>query len=42
MLKAVLDYEVDVKDANGNVKGNAPGRLEIDVTQVGQVNVALP
>ena len=42
LLKAVLDYEADVKDADGNVKGNAPGRLEIDVSQVGQVNVALP
>ena len=42
LLKTVLDYDADVKDADGNVKGNAPGRLEIDVTQVGQVNVALP
>jgi len=42
LLKAVLDYEVDVKDADGNVKGNAPGRLEVAVSQVDQVNVTLP
>jgi hypothetical protein len=42
LLKAALDYEVDVKDANGNVKGNAPGRLEILISQVGSTSVILP
>jgi hypothetical protein len=42
LLKAALDYEVDVKDADGNVKGNAPGRLEILISQVGSTSVILP
>jgi hypothetical protein len=42
LLKAELDYQADVKDADGKVMGNAAGRLEITVTQVGKVTVALP
>lgn len=42
LLKAVLDYQADVKDADGNAKGNGPGRLEINVSQVGSTTVTLP
>ncbi len=42
LLRAVLDYEVDVKDADGNVQGTGSGHLEIRVDQVGQVKVSLP
>jgi hypothetical protein len=42
LLKAELDYQADVKDADGKVMGNGAGRLEITVTQVGKVTVTLP
>jgi len=42
LLKAVLDYQVDVKDSSGNDKGNGSGHLEITVTQVGNDTVSLP
>jgi hypothetical protein len=42
LLKAELDYQADVKDADGNVMGSGDGRLEITVTQVGRVTVSLP
>ena len=42
LLKAALDYTADVKDADGNVKGNGPGRFEIIVSQVGSTTVTLP
>ncbi len=42
LLKAELDYQADVKDADGKVMGSGAGRLEISVTQVGKVTVTLP
>ena len=42
LLKAALDYQADVNDSSGNLKGNGSGRLEITVTEVGNVNVVLP
>ncbi len=42
LLKAELDYQADVKDADGKIMDNAAGRLEITVTQVGKVTVTLP
>jgi hypothetical protein len=42
LLKAELDYQTDVKDADGNLAGTGSGRLEMNVTQVGRVTVSLP
>jgi len=42
LLKAEFDYQADVKDQDGNNKGSGSGRLEITVTQVGNVTVTLP
>jgi len=42
LLKADLDYQADVTDSSGNPQGSGSGHLEIAVTQVGQVTVALP
>ena len=42
LLKAVLDYQADVGDNSGTLKGSGAGHLEITVTQVGNVTVALP
>jgi hypothetical protein len=42
LLRAVIDYEADVKDADGTVRGHGKGHLEIDVTQVNAVQVTLP
>lgn len=42
LLKAELDYQADVKDPDGNIKGSGSGRLEIIITQIGNVTVILP
>jgi hypothetical protein len=42
LLKAVLDYQAEVNDSGGNLKGNGSGHLEISVTQIGNVTVVLP
>ena len=42
LLKAVLDYQADVGDNSGTLKGSGAGHLEITVTQIGSVTVALP
>jgi len=42
LLKAEFDYQADVKDQDGNIKVSGFGRLEITVTQVGNVTVTLP
>ena len=42
LMKAELDYQADVKDQDGNIKGNGSGRLEITITQIGNVTVILP
>jgi hypothetical protein len=42
LLKAELDYQADVKDQDATVMGSGTGRLEITVTQVGNVTVTLP
>jgi hypothetical protein len=42
LLKAVLDYEADVRDSSGATRGSGSGHLEIAVTQVGNVTVTLP
>jgi hypothetical protein len=42
LLKAMLDYQADVGDNSGTLKGSGAGHLEITVTQVGNVTVALP
>jgi hypothetical protein len=42
LLKTELDYQADVKDQDGNIKGSGSGRLEITITQVGNVTVTLP
>jgi hypothetical protein len=42
LLKAVLDYDADVKDDSGGARGSGSGHLEIAVTQVGLVTVTLP
>jgi hypothetical protein len=42
LLKAALDYQADVKDTSGSLQGSGPGHLDIVVTQVGRVSVALP
>ncbi len=42
LLKAVLDYQADVGDNSGTLKGSGAGHLEITVTQFGSVTVALP
>jgi hypothetical protein len=42
LLKAVLDYEADVMDADGQSQGSGSGHLEIEITRVGQVAVTLP
>lgn len=42
LLKAVLDYEADVKDGSGTIRGQGTGHMEITVTGIGVVSVALP
>lgn len=42
LLKAVLDYQADVRENSGTFKGSGAGHLEITVTQIGNVPVALP
>jgi hypothetical protein len=42
LLKAVLDYQAEVTDSSGNDQGSGSGHVEITVTQVGNVTVALP
>jgi len=42
LLKAVLDYQAEVTDSSGNDQGSGSGHVEITVTQVGNVSVALP
>lgn len=42
LLKAVLDYQAEVKDADRQVQGLGSGHLEIEVTRVGEVTVSLP
>lgn len=42
LLKAVLDYQADVMDADGQSHGTGNGHLEILVTRIGQVEVSLP
>ena len=42
LLKAVLDYQADVRDNAGTDHGNGSGHLEITVSQIGQVTVSLP
>jgi hypothetical protein len=42
LLKAVLDYQADVGDNSGTLKGSGAGHLEIAVTKIGNVTVALP
>jgi hypothetical protein len=42
LLKAVIDYQADVSDNSGTVKGSGSGHLEITVSQLGQVTVSLP
>jgi hypothetical protein len=41
LTKLQIDYEMDVKDSAGTVKGHAPASLEITVTQIGAVRVEL-
>jgi hypothetical protein len=41
LLKAVLDYQADVGDNSGTLKGSGTGHLEITVTQIGNVTVTL-
>jgi hypothetical protein len=42
LVKAVLDYQADVRDTAGNMKGGGSGHLEIIVTQIGNVTVTVP
>ncbi len=42
LLKLLLDYEVEAKDASGAVTGTGKGHLEMGVTKVGAVQVKLP
>jgi hypothetical protein len=42
LLKAVIDYQADVSDNSGTVRGSGSGHLEITVSQLGQVTVSLP
>ena len=42
LIKAIFEYDEDIKDDSGTVKGNATGHFEIVVTQIGEVTVMLP
>jgi hypothetical protein len=42
LVKAVLDYEKDVKDTSGAVVGQGNGHMDITITGVGKVTVKLP
>jgi hypothetical protein len=42
LLKLVADYKAEIKDSDGNVLGQGSGHLEVTVTKVNQVSVALP
>jgi hypothetical protein len=42
LLKAVLDYQADVADNSGTLKGSGTGHLEITVTEFNNVTVTLP
>lgn len=42
LLKAVINYDADIKDTTGTVRGSLPGLLEVTVSQVNAVTVKLP
>ena len=42
LLKLVSDYRADIKDSDGIVLGQGSGHLELTVTKINQVSVALP
>lgn len=42
LLKAMVDYEENVRDMDRVIKGTVKGRLELAVTRIGAVTVQLP
>ncbi len=42
LLKLSIDYSGTFKDLSGNIVGSAPGHIEIEISQVGNVTVNLP
>lgn len=42
LLKASLDYQASVHDTSGAPQGSGPGHIEITISQIGNVTVALP
>ena len=42
LLKAVIDFQADVRDTAGQKQGSGAGHLEIRITNIDKVTVALP
>jgi hypothetical protein len=42
LVKAVIDYQKELKDSSGAVQGQGSGHQEIAITQIGKITVKLP